>query len=286
MRRLAAALALLALLAPLAAAQERINPIQGAYGEVYVIAGRALDADGNPIVRGTVTASLDSPGVQATPLSIGTDCYGTFFGYYTLHAVNPKGSITVAIKGPDGEGSQSKGLDPFFRRSDFLLRYPGHTQGACPDAQPTPWGSRATVSGRLLERVPSYDPGTGSLDARPFQGYVRLALVLKDGSRFCPPSQQGATLCEPIPVDERGDFRYSWTFNDAFNATGHVEVVAGNRTFNETLDPVYRIAWADEETTGQGPPAPAPTPLPPVLALAAVAVAAFAARRLLPGHPR
>jgi hypothetical protein len=288
MRRLPVALVLLALLAPSVAAQELIQPITGSYGTTYVIAGRVIDKDGNPLVRGSVVASLEAPGVRAQPLTIGTDCYGTFLGYYTLREVNPSGQITVKVDGPSGSVEQTKALDPFFRRSDFLLRALAVSNGVCTDRGATAWDARVSVSGRLLERKDPYDDNGLSLDARPATGYVRLALVLDDGRRFCPPSDKGADLCEPIGLDERGDFRYSWTFSDSLNATGHVEVAVGSRPpLNATVDPAFRMAWADFETTGRGAPlVVAKTPMPPAFALAALVVAALAARRLLPRHPR
>lgn len=284
--RVLAAVLVVGLLAPLAAAQQLINPIQGKYEDVYLVAGRAIDKDGRPVVRGAVTVDLDAPGVPPTPLELGTDCYGLFLGYYTLKDV-PKGRIHATVKGSEGEATATAELDGFFRRSDLKVQYPGHDRGVCSDTQQVNASQRISVSGRILERVDPYDAGGRKLEARPFAGYVRVALVYNDTrQRFCPPAENGGDLCDPVPVDERGDFRYSWTFNkDIDPRGGHVELTAGNRTWNLTLDSQYRIAFAEVESTGRGPPVAA-TPGPaPILVVALVALAAVGARRLLPRRP-
>lgn len=275
------------LLVPVAAAQSRINPIQGDYTDTYVFYGRAIDSAGQPVVYGTIEVSIEAPDVKATTTRVGTDCNGFFIGYFTIKSVDPRGKLTATLAGPNGTATEEHGLDPFFRRSDFKLSYPGVWSGLpCQDNIRPPWEGRITVAGRLLVRVPPTEINGVTYNARPYGGYVRLAYVTQDGHRFCPPSAKDPAACDPVPVDERGDFRYSWTFENPLNATGHVEIATGNATFNVTTDPMMRIAFAEIETTGQGAP-PIQTPGPAlVVGLAAVALAALGARRLLPRHPR
>lgn len=281
-------LAVAALLAlPVVAAQTLISPVQGSFETTYVMTGRAVDKDGKPIVYGTVEATLDAPGVHAEPVKIGTNCYGSFIGYFTLRGVDPRGSITVKLSGDAGSATDKKPLDPFYRRSDFRLEYPGAWTGrVCQDTVQSLWEGRVSFSARLVKRVAHTESEGASLDAQPFTGYARLAFVEANGNRHCPPQGDDPSVCEPIFVDERGDVQYSWTFERPISPDGHVEINTGNRTFNLTVDPKLRIAMGEIEVTGQGPPESKPSPAAPlVLVGAGVALAALASRRLLPRRP-
>ncbi|MEA3201497.1 MAG: hypothetical protein QOE90_2925 [Thermoplasmata archaeon] len=283
-------LVLLALAIPVAAAQNLIAPITGDFGSTYLVYGRAIDADGKPIVNGAINATLSAPNVIASPTTFGTDCYGFFIGSFNLHDADPRGAITVTLEGPGGKATATHDLDPFYRRTDFTLVYPATWHGApCTDRLQPIWEGRVSVSGRLVERVPAYSENGATLNAKPHLTYLHLTWVDAHGDRICPPQGDAANnVCEPIPTDERGDFRYSWTFNESVDPSGHVEVGWGNGTANLTIDPKARMAFGEIEVTGQGPaPIARVSPLPPApLAIAAVALGALVARRLLPRHPR
>ncbi len=282
-------LSLLVMALPPACAQSLINPVRGDFASTYLIYGRAIDAQGKPVVYGTVNATLAQEGVQPTSTPIGTDCYGFFIGYFTIGNVDPHGTLTVTLEGPAGQATDKHGLDPFYRRSDFTLTYPGAWQGpACRDKVVPLWEGRVSVSGRLVERVAPYTENGATLTSRAHPSYLRLTWVDQHGVRACPPQGDDPRVCETIPTDERGDFRYSWTYNESIEPIGHVEVDWGNATTNLTMDPKMRIAFGEIEVNGQGPAPvgkPAPIPSAPLATLALVGTA-LAARRLLPKYPR
>lgn len=282
--RVLAAIAMAALFLPLASAQVTsgggtlTNPIRGAYGDIYLVAGRAVDAVGNPVVNGELSVGLTMPGVQAKPVRAITDCFGVYITYFDIRTVKPEGKITVTLKGaggvPDVRGESP--MDPFFRRSDINLTYEGRSDAKCGDQTPI-WPNRISITGRILNRTEPYDHGGTTLDAKPVPGHVKLRYVAPDGETRCPPSQF-AGACDPIPVDERGDFRYSWVFQGPVEAEGIIQVIHGadNKTANFTINPEFRYAVAMVEISGRGPP-PIERSTPNIPALGLLAAAAFAA---------
>lgn len=290
--RILAAIAMAAILLPLASAQTSVtggggtftNPILGAYGDIYLVAGRAVDALGQPVVNGELTVDLEMKGINAKPVRAITDCFGVYITYFDIKSVSPAGKVVVTLKGQDGvPGVRGEDpLDPFFRRSDINLSYEGQSSARCGD-QTNVWPNRVSITGRILNRTDSYEANGSSLDARPEGGRVRLRYLPPDSPSQCPPSQfPGA--CDPIPIDERGDFKYSWVFGGPVDAEGVIQVIYGadNATWNFTINPTFRYALALVETTGRGPPpTPAPTPTLPLLGVLAAVAFAAAGRSLL-----
>lgn len=283
MARLALALLAALLLSPFAQAQGTLsNPVQGKYADVYIISGRIIDALGQPVVGGELTVELDQKGISAKPLSAKSDCFGVFITYFDLKHVDAAGVARITLKGTGGgpDAHATVGLDPFWRRSDANITYEGQWPSVCSDQTPL-FPQRVSVSGRILNRTESYQVGSETFNARPAAGHLRLRYWPTDQSFECPPAEQPG-YCDPVSIDERGDFRYSWVAPAPRNATGHVEVIwANNASANFTVDPAFRYALAFIETSGRGPP-PLPKPAPgtePMLVLAAVAGLALLARK-------
>lgn len=244
--------------------------------------GRVVDALGKPAARAEVVVQLEQPGARAAPLRAATDCFGTFLTSFDLRDVSPDGEVTVTFKGhgaPDATATAR--LDPFYRRTDMKIRYEGEWPGAgCPE-QTSLWPKRVSVTGRLVNRTPEYQEEGVAYHAKPYEGRVRVWYWPSPGEAICPPSSQTPGYCDTTAatVDERGDFRYSWVFNEprALAANQTVEVVLEGKSVNFTIDPTFRMATAVHETTGQGP-AHYDTPAPP-LAVALLALVALALLR-------
>lgn len=278
---LLSALVLLLLIAPDVLAQTTANPVQGPFTERYVVAGRIIDHDGNPYAGGTITVSLSGAGLQGKPTLAKTNCFGDYITFFDIADVHPGDSVVVVAQHEDGtEGARATThLDPFFRRTDLNLRLDNAWLRFCEDS--ALWPGRVTVTGRIVNRTEPYRLNNISYDARPFAGEIKLLWRPRAESAICPPGAAGPGTCEAIQVDERGDFRYSYTFgNQSVNATGFMEIVRGNVTFNVTVDPLYRIAVLHGDLSGRGPPTPPRTPGIAPAALAALAgVVALARRR-------
>jgi hypothetical protein len=254
------------------------NPVVGAYSDIYVIAGRVIDALGNPAWGANLTVEIQQKGVTAKPLHATADCFGLFITFFDLVHVDPKGSATVTVHPEDGgpEARNSSTFDPFFRRSDIFLQYQGKWPdpvGNCADKSPL-WPGRVSLMGRVILRSEPYEHNGETFDARPYTGRASLRFVDEYGQENCPLNGRTGE-CETEPVDERGDFKYSWVFQDPVNATGEMQVRLENKTWNFTIDPVYRTSLAYIEISGQGRPPPKPTPgvdavavIVPALALA------------------
>lgn len=265
-------------------AQTLTAPLEGSYTEVYVVTGRAIDALGKPAARAELVLELDQRGVKAEPLRASTDCFGVYITSFTLRNPRAEGKVKVTLKGVDGapDAVGEANLDPFYRRTDLHLRYQGEWGGAgCPSQTPL-WGKRVSITGRILTRVEPYDESGATFHAIRYGGHPQISYWPTESHVVCPPAQTDANRCDMgvAAVDERGDFRYSWVFEQEFELSGteRIEVVAGERSYNFTLDPDYRVATAMIETTGQGPPPPTrESPAAPaallVLGLAAVALA-------------
>ncbi|MFA5860253.1 MAG: hypothetical protein WDA16_01020 [Candidatus Thermoplasmatota archaeon] len=272
------------LLSPLAQAQGTLtSPIQGTYTDVYVLSGRIVDALGQPVVGGELRIELDQKGITAKPLDAKSDCFGVFITYFDLKHVDPAGVARITLKGTNGgpDAHESVSLDPFWRRSDVNITYQGQWSSVCPD-QTNLFSQRVSVSGRILNRTETYQSGSESYEARPQAGYVRLRYWPTNSSSECPPADQPG-YCDPVNIDERGDFRYSWVAPNPRDATGHVEVIWANETRqNFTVDQTFRYALAFVETSGRGPPPQSkPSPGPDSVLLLGVvgALALIVARR-------
>lgn len=282
--RLLAALVLVAiLLAPAAAAQTMAQPVRGTYQDIYVISGRAIDSEGNPVAGGKLTITLDQPGVRAEPLSAVANCKGDFITYFTLRDIRHDGKARIVLQDKDGGAGDEETveLDPFFRRSDAILRLPTVWGSRCSEKEDV-WPVSVSVAARILNRTEEYMSGGQSYHARPYDGIIRLRYETADGQVICPPLPNGPPdACETFITDERGDFRYTFTLDDTVDPRGTMSILLGDASFNATVDPETRIAVLYIEATGQGAPTPIkPAPGAPLGALLAglVAVALLARR--------
>lgn len=281
------ALGLAAGLVPVAAAQTHVNPIEGSYADVYLVSGRIVDASGLPVAGATLRVEVDQEGVRAAPFEAKTSCFGDFIFTLKIGTVLPDGRFKLTLLGAEGgveDLEHVERFDPFFRRSDVLLRSQGTWRLECPD-QGMHWPGRLSVTGRIVNRTDPYEVNGTTLDARPYVGYARIFYYDGSGGRRCPPSLQEG-LCDPIPVDERGDFRYSFTYPGAVPAQGRMELHVDNRTYNASIDPVQRIAIFELELSGRGAPDPRDAPGLPVLAVLAALGALAAVRNVLGRKPR
>lgn len=265
-------LALLVLLAvPLAGAQTLLNPIEGGYEDVYIVTGRGVDALGSPTVGATVWVELDQSDVTSAPVKATADCFGVFITYFELRDIRRDGEVHIRLEGRNGgpNVTTTLGLDHFYRRSDTNLRYEGRWDTTCPDQSPL-FHSRISVTGRILNRTEQREEEGAKYFAEPFQGVVTLRYWPNESHAICPPDPQVPIRCDANAGarDERGDFRYSWVFPEAFTVPegARVEILADGKSWNITVDPTWRVATALIETTGQGP-TPYPTPGAPLAVL-------------------
>lgn len=256
-----------------------MNPIVGSFTGVYVVAGRVIDALGQPVARGEVVVELDQPGVRAQPLRAATDCFGVFLTSFDLRDVKPEGKVHVTFKGQGGPDARATApLDAFHRRTDLKLRYEGQWAGGCPD-QTHLWGRRVSVTGRVVNRTEPYEENGVTYHARPEAGRAVLYFWISPGAPVCPPRGDAPGSCdlEAGRIDERGDFRYSWVFDQPLDLRPdqRVEVLVAGRSHNLTVDPEWRVATVLLDASGRGPPpreeAPA-APLPLVLGVLALLV--------------
>lgn len=281
--RILLALALVLLAAPVVGAQTTASPIQGAYHEVYVISGRALDSAGDPVAGGRLTIEIVQDGVTAAPLQATANCKGDFITSFTLRYVDPKGKANIVLKAPEG-GNDAKAtvsFDPFFRRSDTVLRLDTPWNAQCAPEQDV-FDVSASMAVRLLNRTLPYQEGEYTFEARPYTGFVRLRYETADGEVLCPPHPQSEdpNQCELFVVDERGDMRYTFTLDQPFPAGGRVQVILqDNKTFDVPIDPVTRIGVRYFEVSGQGPPERNESPAPAFAVLLVALVGLALARK-------
>lgn len=300
MRATLLALLLLALLvAPVAAAQTTINPIEGDYNEVYLVSGRVLDADGLPFSGGRVVVELLQEGVKgadgsAPKQSGAVNCKGDFIIPFTSFA-RPSRDGKVRVTAFDGAtplGSVEGALDPFWRRTDVSLRLASEWGNECTGNQNV-WTVSATVNVRLLNRTDPYTIGDASFDARPYHGFLRLRYEPPGAATICPPKPNAPGVCEQFLPDERGDVRYTFTLDQPFEAGGRVFVLLPNHTaegcdpgggtcLEVPVDPVTRLGLRYFEMTGRGVPEPKDAPgAAPAFVVALLGLAALGSRSLL-----
>lgn len=281
----------LAVAAPVAA-QTALSPIEGAYEEVYVIAGRALDANGNPTPQALLVIELEQEGVRAAPLRAAANCKGDFITAFSpFRHVDPNGKARITLVAPPGgtNVTTTVPLDPFYRRSDATLQLGEAWPYDC-SREADVWDVSASVSVRLLNRTDPYERDGEAFHARPYTGFVRLRYETPAGNVVCPPHPQSGNPneCEIFSVDARGDLRYTFTLDAPFSAGGRVDVILqDNTTLDVPIDPATRLGVKYFEITGRGPAAELyETPLAPFVPLAAVGLAALAARSLFPRRQR
>lgn len=277
-----AALCLVLAAAP-AVAQTIAIPIQGNYDDVYVVTGRVVDPRGEPVRGGIAVIELAQEGVKAEPLRAGINCKGDFVTAFNLRHVDPAGEVIVRVLGADGEpaGEERSRLDPFYRRSSVVVSIDEEWRQVCA-READLWAVSASISARLLNRTEPYEREGETFHARPYTGIVRFRYHAPNGDTVCPPHPQNPQVCELFQVDERGDVRYTFTLDRPFDAGGNIEIVLHEGgTIEAPVDPVSRMAFANLEITGQGPPADIyETPAPAALALLAlVAMALVLPRR-------
>lgn len=287
MRLLAAALLASILLAPIAEAQTMASPIRGAYADIYLVAGRLLDAEGDAMPNARVIIEVDQAGVTAAPFSATANCKGDFIAYFNIRHVDPAGKLKLTLVAPPGmqNVTETVPLDPFFRRSDVDLRLGGGWDARCgPDEDVL--SSSVTIKARVLNRTDEYLVGSEPFFAVPSGSVVTLRYTEASGRVICPPLPNGPpNACELFQPDERGDVAYTFTFTEPFTPDGYATLILDNRTsYNATVDPVTRVALFHIEATGQGVPdlkreAPAAAPAALVLAVAAAALFARARKR-------
>lgn len=276
MRLAAVALLALALAAPLVAAQTQVNPVVGQYGDSYYVAGRIVDPSGRPVVGADLVVEVEQRGVEAKPFRSTTSCFGDFIFTFNFGDVDRTGRVRVTLVGAAAgvpDQTVEARLDPFLRRSDLRMQSAAAWPQEC--SETALWPGRITAVGRIVNRTEPYEGPDGVLlDARPYSGYIRLRLHSTDGRVDCPPSQRGSDVCDLLPVDERGDFRYSFIFPDGKPAEGKLEVVVGDQHHNVTVDPLTRMGVFHIELSGQGAPERRDSPAPGLgLVLATVALA-------------
>lgn len=270
-------------LAPAVGAQNQlINPVEGAFTDVYVIAGRLVDPLGRPAPDADVVIDLDQEGVRMVPLRAKSDCYGTFITFFDLREVRRDGKAEIRVFDRDGNltAEVNLALDPFFRRTDVNIKLDRPYLAGCPEATEA-WPKRVSVTGRVVNRTEDYTANGVKHSSEPASSIVRLRFWDSPTHFFCPPSLQDPEGCDPNSgsLDERGDLRYSWVIDRPVNVTGtFVEVIVDGKSYNFTVDPAFRLATVHIEATGQGPPKETPGPTLSVL-LVALAGAAFALRR-------
>lgn len=245
-------------LVPIASAQTHAVPITGRYEDVYVIIGRALDSRGLPVSGGRLTVELEQEGVTAKPLVAAANCKGDFITAFDLRQVDPKGRAKITLDGPAGTPpvSTTVALDPFFRRSDAILRLDVPWGNECA-SETNVWPVSASLSVRLLNRTDPYSAHDMEFHARPYTGVVKLRFQAPDGNTICPPHPQSQTPgeCETFLVDDRGDLRYTFTLDQQFPAGGIIDILLHEGgSISVPIDTTSRMGFGRFEVTGQGPP--------------------------------
>lgn len=264
-------LVLLALVTPVVAGQVVKQPVKGNFEHLFMVNGRVVSQDGWPMDRVNVSILITGlDGVQVEPLVVPTDCHGDFSAYFRLGTLVGNAKVTVTIKDDDTvdvpNERQTQKLDKFFRRNDFVFTVPMDWPYGCQGPAGSPreyWPTRMTVWGRVVEGVEEHVVNGTTLESRPVQ-YWPLNLTITTHDRTWPPDSVQ-------PTDPRGDFKYSWTFDDNLTE-GHVDVEILGQKARAEVDPVTRIAFFKLNT---GEPSSMSTPAPGLLlAVGALAIAA------------
>jgi len=272
------------MLAAPALAQTAASPVKGKYSEVYIIAGRAIDSVGEPLRGASLLVELDQRGVTAEPLRAKANCKGDFLTDFNLLFVEAKGKAKITAMRPDGSPGPSTtvSLDPFFRRSDAVLRYDEPWNAVCSEEADV-WNVSASLKMRLLNRTDRYTERETEFFARPYAGVLKMRYETVDGNTICPPhpQDQSGRVCEQFVPDERGDIKYTFTLDQPFVAGGSIVVIPPEGPeIRVTVDPVTRLGVRNEEMSGLGVPEELyDTPGPGVFALLAVLALLVTMRR-------
>lgn len=308
MRLLLTGLLVLALAAPFGLAQQSANPLcvppprvdpatYCTYDLHYLVMGRILDVNGLPAKGAQVLVTIDQAGVKdgsgnaPTQSGLG-NCKGDFeFDFAGLRRVLDSGKARVTIVGDAGGANVTveMGLDSYYRRSDFAIRLPYAWPYECTQKPDPAWDTQLSVKGRLVNRSAPYEVVGETYHATLVSGGV-VGLRWYDGTAstdgrmryHCPPDATNG--CAPIPVDDLGNYKYTWTFPNPIELGGWVEVVVPRdggepEYYNLTIDREYRLAMGVLDISRAGPP-PVETPgLGAILVLAAGAVVALSVRR-------
>lgn len=277
----AAALVALLVLVPGAGAQTLVQPVTGAFTDVYVITGRAVDSRGEPAAGADLTIEIQQPGIRASPLRATANCKGDFITSFNLRDASPRGSVTVTLHGVEGipDAKASEPFDPFFRRNDVVVQLQGHWNYRCEEKDDV-WASALSVTGRIVNRTDAYRDDNVTYHAVPYKGLARLRYEDPQGNQQCPPVPNGPPdACDFLRIDERGDFRYTFVFLDPTEAKGRMHVILDDHIYSAEVDPLTRQAVLAIEATGRGAPRDeTPLDVLPLLA-AGAALAALLARR-------
>ncbi len=277
--RIVVAVAIAALVATPAAAQVLRRPLLGDFEDIYLVTGRVVDREGWPVNQAILTVSVDNlEGIRVEDTKIGTDCRGDFIAYFDLKTIpRGRGRVTVSVDRPDGLAgfqptSRTQDVDVVFRRNDFSIVLAFDWPSTCPaeNNARTYWHGLASVRGRVVEgHAKAFDVNGSSVYARPVPYWPvdMNVTVNRDGMRWPPDST--------IPTDERGDFLYSWTFDDNVTVASIEVVVKGVRT-RVDVDPVARVAFV-KLNLGETPDLGTPAAGAAIVAIAIV-VAAVAGR--------
>ena len=226
-----AALLALTLLLPVAAADH-------AYSHRYIIYGRVVDANGDPVRALTVniaTRDFEPEGQCGTQPGTDTDAfgvtrtepqtndYGEFIFCYHTHAL-PRalpGSATVSI--PEANYTQEVTFDPYFREMFLPIQLPDVQAGANKDVQAVNY----TVLGRL------WRPTTGDTTLESIRVYglavanqnVVVTLALDDGTK----------VVKNATTNNYGDFSLRFPVNGRPTG-GTVTIQAGDYSESKPVD--------------------------------------------------
>lgn len=257
------------------------------YDQHYLVLGRIVDSNGDPARGARLRVEIAQPGTTdaagRAPFQDGVaNCKGDFeFSFQGLRQVIASGRVKVTVLGADGHDNATfeQPLDAFWRRNDLTPKLDYVWPFDCTQAGDPEWNIQLSVKGRIVNRTEPYEVAGATYHART-EGSQLLGLTWWDASGvpFCPPDGRGG--CQPIPTDELGNFKYTWTFERPIEPGGHVAVrLLDGQTFNASVDPTTRLALHQIEPSGKGAHRDE-TPGPAVLlVLGALALAALARRK-------
>jgi hypothetical protein len=259
-----------------------IQPPQGEFTDVYFVAGRVVSEDGRPVNHALIEVVVTGVrGVRVEPVTVQSDCHGDFGAVFNaLGAMEGRPKVTARLQAePDRNvtaAEETQDADTFHRRNNFVFENPGEWERGCGDVH-TYWDTRVTAWGRVVEGVPGYEENGETFHARAVEGKQVNLSVTTDGRTHGPPRGSPPTV-----TDERGDFKYSFTFGRALDS-GTLHLNVGGEWQNATIDPVTRIAFFNVNV-GDDPPAVQGF-LTPAASIVA-ALTAVAAAALLVGQRR
>ncbi|MHB8604777.1 MAG: hypothetical protein ACYDCK_05930 [Thermoplasmatota archaeon] len=278
---LAIALFVLLLGAGFASAQIIKNPNPLPFESQYVVMGRAVDKDGEPVSQALLTVAIDGlKGITVKPTQVQTDCFGDFGAFFDLGTLGGNPRVTVSIEGKDNGNvsavSTAQDLNTQFRRNDVILRLKDPWPFECGHARDI-WPHRVTVWGRVVRGVDFYKiNNTQDLTAVPLND-TALDLefkILPDRTTWRPDT------VGPLMTDRLGDYQYSWIFQNDTDF-GQAFLGVANHSLIGNFDNTTRVVFLDLNVGRDAPTKgflPAPD-APAVLAAALLALLGVAAMR-------